>query len=156
MIQITKKFRFEASHVLPLHPGKCSRLHGHSWEGWVTVEGKIHPETGFVCDYAVLSKLIEYRIVNLFDHQHLGQGSLILERYTQGTSYPAVLGEAFYPSSENLVTRISSDLLREIQANKETYGESTRLVEVGLNETCTSSCVWRPDARSKSYDTYGV
>src|SRR5438034_5141876 len=49
---LRKTFRFEASHILPKHPGKCSRLHGHSWVLHVSITGPINRDTGFVMDYA--------------------------------------------------------------------------------------------------------
>lgn len=39
MFRLEKTFRFEASHQLPKHDGKCARLHGHSWVGRVVIEG---------------------------------------------------------------------------------------------------------------------
>jgi 6-pyruvoyltetrahydropterin/6-carboxytetrahydropterin synthase len=38
-VRIRKRFRFESSHVLPHHTGKCARLHGHSYRLEVTVRG---------------------------------------------------------------------------------------------------------------------
>ena len=34
-----KQFRFEAAHVLPHHPGKCARMHGHSYRLEVAIRG---------------------------------------------------------------------------------------------------------------------
>jgi 6-pyruvoyltetrahydropterin/6-carboxytetrahydropterin synthase len=42
-VLIRKQFRFEAAHVLPHHPGKCSRLHGHSYRLEVAVSGPLQP-----------------------------------------------------------------------------------------------------------------
>ena len=39
--QIRKRFRFEAAHTLPFHPGKCARMHGHSYRLEVAVSGPI-------------------------------------------------------------------------------------------------------------------
>ena len=40
-LQIRKHFRFEAAHALPFHPGKCARMHGHSYRLEVAVRGPI-------------------------------------------------------------------------------------------------------------------
>lgn len=150
---VSKEFRFEASHVLPKHPGKCSRLHGHSWVGWLTVEGPVNEATGFVIDYADLKTLIDKHIVGLLDHQHLGQGTMTT-RIEQVEIYRPAFGEHFYPSSENLVlaiAKIIKPFIPEIEPN-------ARLVEVSLNETCTSRATinvdtdprlsWTPPANS--------
>jgi hypothetical protein len=36
---LIKSFAFEASHLLPLHDGKCNRLHGLGWRCSLIVEG---------------------------------------------------------------------------------------------------------------------
>lgn len=43
MATISKTFRWEASHVLPGHKGKCARLHGHSYKCEVYLSGDIKP-----------------------------------------------------------------------------------------------------------------
>lgn len=148
---VSKTFRFEAAHVLPRHPGKCSRLHGHSWVLTVAVEGPVDEETGFVVDYADLSALVNHEIVDRLDHTHLGQGycsyghtsppdvgkTLMIQNYA--TQVP--FGENFYPSSENLTIAIGKmlqPLVKELR-------HGVRLFEVTLDETCTSRCVWRPE-----------
>lgn len=70
MIGISKAYKFEAAHVLPQHPGKCSRLHGHSYRLRVSVIGQVNPETGFVLDYNELDKIVD-PIVEKFDHTFL-------------------------------------------------------------------------------------
>ena len=40
-MRVRRRFRFEAAHELPRHPGKCRKLHGHSYELFVVVEGPI-------------------------------------------------------------------------------------------------------------------
>jgi len=140
---VSKSFRFEASHVLPRHPGKCSRLHGHSWYGWVVVEGPVNPDTGFVVDYKDLKELVDLQIVERCDHRHLGQGNARTQREALGC-YQVVdsgcpFGVDFYPSSENLVVafaKILSPLVSE-------FKNSPKLVELRLQETCTSEAIWQ-------------
>lgn len=134
--QLTKKFRFEASHILPLHPGKCSRLHGHSWTLDVTVEGPINPTTGLVVDYADLSRLVNKEIIDRLDHQHLGQGFAYCHEIAQSPPF----GTNFYPSSENIAVAIGKmlvPLIPELPSAKE-----VRLVSITIGETCTSECTW--------------
>lgn len=57
--RVTKKFGFEAAHRLRKHGGLCRNLHGHSYKGEVTVSGPIWKDTGMVCDFSFLSKIIK-------------------------------------------------------------------------------------------------
>lgn len=140
IITIGKQFRFEASHVLPKHPGKCSRLHGHSWVLDVKVAGPVNRETGFVMDYADLKSIVNTAIIGKLDHQHLGYGNLNEEDNGTDESimgYVAALGPRMYPSSENLVLWVASELA-------ECFPTGVQLVEISLDETCTSRATWRP------------
>jgi 6-pyruvoyltetrahydropterin/6-carboxytetrahydropterin synthase len=73
-VQIRKSFTFEAAHVLPNHPGKCSRLHGHSYRLDVALEGPLHesgPAAGMVEDFEVVSRIVEAAVIAELDHQSL-------------------------------------------------------------------------------------
>lgn len=92
---IGKHFAFEAAHVLPKHPGKCSRLHGHSYHGTLELEGPIDGETGFVLDFSEVGTIISEEIMERFDHRTINEVFTAL-------GYP---GEA---TAENLALFISS------------------------------------------------
>lgn len=126
-LEISKTFRFEASHVLPKHPGKCSRLHGHSWVLTVSVQGPVNPETGFVMDFAELSVEVKNLVADL-DHHHLGAWAPAVLPHTSAWSVPW-LTKDFYPTSENLLIRIGTRLLQIHQLDWST---------LSLEETCTS------------------
>ncbi|MGH7715421.1 MAG: 6-carboxytetrahydropterin synthase QueD [Vulcanimicrobiaceae bacterium] len=73
-MQVRKTFRFEAAHVLPHHPGKCSRLHGHSYRLEVAVNGPIQsdgPSQGMVIDFDEIDKIVENTIISQLDHVSL-------------------------------------------------------------------------------------
>lgn len=73
-MQIRKQFKFEAAHVLPHHPGKCSRLHGHSYRFEVAVEGPLQtsgPAQGMVIDFDEISTIVKPAIVERLDHASL-------------------------------------------------------------------------------------
>jgi 6-pyruvoyltetrahydropterin/6-carboxytetrahydropterin synthase len=75
-VQIRKSFTFEAAHVLPNHPGKCSRLHGHSYRLEVALEGPLHqtgPAAGMVEDFEVVSRVVKAAVVNELDHRSLNE-----------------------------------------------------------------------------------
>jgi len=123
---LRKTFRFEASHILPKHPGKCSRLHGHSWVLNVFVEGQVDKETGFVMDYADISAAVK-PLVDALDHTHLGTIEFDVKPSWQATGIPW----DFYPTSENLLLWIGDQLLRYNDMGLEWS-------KLALEETCTS------------------
>jgi 6-pyruvoyltetrahydropterin/6-carboxytetrahydropterin synthase len=73
-VQIRKSFTFEAAHVLPNHPGKCARLHGHSYRLDVALEGPLQesgPAAGMVEDFEVVSRIVEAAVIGELDHRSL-------------------------------------------------------------------------------------
>jgi queuosine biosynthesis protein QueD len=120
---LRKSFRFEASHILPRHKGKCSRLHGHSWVLHVFVRGQVDKETGFVMDYAEISDTVK-PLIQSMDHKHLGS-------WGEGLPYNPTwevpwLRIDFYPSSENLLYAIGDQLVGMVWD------------KLALEETCSS------------------
>lgn len=67
---LTGIFTFEASHQLEWHSGKCSRLHGHSYQLSVTVTGPVNGD-GIVIDFAVLKAAVQAHVLDDYDHAHL-------------------------------------------------------------------------------------
>lgn len=121
---ISKEYRFEASHVLPKHSGKCARLHGHSYVLKVSLVGRVNEQTGFVMDYGELSQLLN-PLIDLFDHHHLND---ILE----------------YPSAENLALLFAGILCPLITANSQSI---FRRLSVEVSETSkTTACFDLPGA----------
>ncbi len=55
--------------------GKCCNpnYHGHNYDLIVQVTGEIDPETGYVIDMKLLSKLIREHIIRQFDHKNLNE-----------------------------------------------------------------------------------
>src|SRR3954470_17135737 len=82
--------------------GKCANLpgHGHNYRLFVTVSGEIDPVTGFVVDLGALDSLVQGKVVERLDHQHL---NFALPEFGEGGKIP---------SSENLVEWVR----REIEA----------------------------------------
>ena len=68
MITCTKSYRdIPLSHRQPLHGGRCSRLHGHSWAITLTFGAKELDDNGFVIDFGDLHLLRDWIDQNL-DH----------------------------------------------------------------------------------------
>jgi 6-pyruvoyltetrahydropterin/6-carboxytetrahydropterin synthase len=114
---IVKRFRFEASHQLPLHEGKCRRQHGHSYVLEVTLRGAIsdglRSSHGMVMDFSDLSTVVKMVVVDRWDHQHLNDVVTV------------------YPTAENL----AHEAFSLIEAGLENRRDEVRVVSVKLQET---------------------
>ncbi len=74
MYRLGVKRQFSAAHKLEGHPGRCSRLHGHTW----TVEAvlrssKLGPD-GLVVDFEDLETALD-EAIDPFDHEYLNEVS---------------------------------------------------------------------------------
>jgi 6-pyruvoyltetrahydropterin/6-carboxytetrahydropterin synthase len=122
-MQIRKHFRFEAAHVLPHHPGKCARMHGHSYRLEVAVRGPLQeagPARGMIEDFDTIKAIVRDRVIERLDHQTLND---LIEN----------------PTAEQIVLWIWEQL----------EGRLTGLDELVLWETANSCAVLtRGDARS--------
>ena len=123
MWSLMKSFRFEASHQLPNHDGKCAKLHGHSWEVTIQVDGN-HLITdgakqGMLMDYYDLGEAMR-PIIQKLDHSHLND---IIPN----------------PTSEMLCVYIYRQLLVS-------WPEKSHcsIGAIYISETCTSECVYKP------------
>ena len=73
-MELFKDFTFEAAHRLPNAPEghKCARLHGHSYQVTVRVDGPVDPERGWVVDFARLSEAMA-PLLDQLDHRYLNE-----------------------------------------------------------------------------------
>lgn len=118
-VRLSKRFRFEAAHHLPRVPEghKCRRLHGHSYQIEVVVEGEVDADTGWLMDYAAITEAFAPLFERL-DHHYLNE--------VEGLENP---------TSENLARWIWERLDGKLP-----------LAEIRIDETCTSACIYRGDA----------
>jgi len=72
-VELSRRFRFEAAHRLPMVPRehKCHRLHGHSFEIEVTVAGEVDPTLGWLMDFADIREAVEPILFEELDHRTL-------------------------------------------------------------------------------------
>ncbi len=70
-MQLTREFRFHASHQIPNHDGLCQNLHGHSYLLYITVKGKVDPKTGMVIDFDDLDHIVRENVLKKLDHNFL-------------------------------------------------------------------------------------
>ena len=118
-MEIHKEFTFEAAHLLPNVPAghKCGRLHGHSFRVEVHVAGPLHPNLGWVMDYADIKQIVKPVIARL-DHYYLND----------------------IPGLDNPTSEVIARWLW--QQLKPLLPELCRIV---IKETCTSGCVYSGD-----------
>lgn len=116
-MEIWKEFRFEAAHLLPnvAEGHKCRRLHGHSYRIRICVDGDLHPELGWVVDFADITEAFE-PLRRRLDHYYLNE-----------------IDGLENPTSEILAKWIWARLAPSLPI----------LSAVEVSETCTSGCVYR-------------
>ena len=130
MLYITRKENFNAAHRLFNEKwsdeknieifGKCSNKnwHGHNYELFVTIKGKVNPDTGFVIDMKILSEIIQEHVISYLDHSNLNLDVPFLKGVN--------------PTTENLVVKIWEQLEKLIkELNSELH--CIKLGETGKN-----------------------
>lgn len=118
---LRKKLTFEAAHRLPLHDGKCARLHGHSWIAWIECAGdtliKDGPKSGMLVDYGDISAAAALLREDFLDHHFLNE--------TLGLNNP---------TSEEIARVIYNTLKPALPS----------LQAVTVEETCTAQARYEP------------
>lgn len=118
-MDVFRVFQIEAAHWLPNVPEghKCARLHGHSFRIEVHVSGEPGQESGWVMDFADLSKAFKPLFARL-DHHCLNE-----------------IDGLENPTSENLARWVWMRL-------KPVLPELSKL---SVQETCNAGCIYRGD-----------
>jgi len=119
MITVTKDFTFDAAHFLENYDGPCANLHGHTYQGSVTVRPTEFSIDDMVIDFKELKNIIQNQIIDAFDHKFIN--NMV----------------SYNPTAENMVADIAERL--------KLHFSDVRLVEVKLWETRDSHATWRPD-----------
>ncbi len=119
-MEIFKEFTIEAAHWLPNVPEghKCRRLHGHSFRIALHVSGPLHPQLGWVMDFAEI-KAAYKAIEDQIDHRCLNEVAGLEN-----------------PTSENLARWLWTRLRPALPL----------LSKIVVQETCTSGCIYSGEA----------
>jgi 6-pyruvoyltetrahydropterin/6-carboxytetrahydropterin synthase len=74
MYELSKQFRFDASHTLERHieTDASRRIHGHSYRAEVTLRGQPDPASGMLIDLGVLEQMLG-EVRESLDHHLLDQ-----------------------------------------------------------------------------------
>jgi 6-pyruvoyltetrahydropterin/6-carboxytetrahydropterin synthase len=72
--ELSQRFYFEAAHTLhrSIETEGSLRIHGHTYEAEVTMQGRPNPETGMLIDLAYLREEIA-RVREMLDHRFLDE-----------------------------------------------------------------------------------
>ena len=114
--RIVREYHFEAAHFLPrvVAGHKCARMHGHSYQIDIAIEGDVDGERGWVMDFADIDEQVA-PLVRQLDHQVLNE--------IEGLSNP---------TSEHLARWWWQRLIPRLPG----------LCEVVVSETPTSRCIY--------------
>lgn len=112
VVELTKRFRFEASHVLR-NPdwgdeknyevfGKCARPngHGHNYELHITIRGEVNEDDGMLFELKQFKELVNTYLIDKIDHFHL--------------NYDVEFLDGVIPTAENLVVAFYNELTKVI------------------------------------------
>lgn len=70
MFELEVKCTFDAAHRVEGYPGKCDRLHGHTWTVAAKVQGRELDELGLLVDFKLLNQALK-DVAATLDHQCL-------------------------------------------------------------------------------------
>jgi 6-pyruvoyltetrahydropterin/6-carboxytetrahydropterin synthase len=117
-VELSRTYRFEAAHRLPLVPvdHKCHRMHGHSFQVEVEIAGEVDERMGWLIDFADITKVVEPILRGELDHRVLNE----------------------IPGLENAT---SENLCRWLW--NRLHPALPGLVAISVLETCTARCTYR-------------
>ncbi len=147
VVRITKRFGFEAAHVLHGYDGLCKNIHGHSYVLFVTLKGVVSdkhgdPKLGMLMDFSNLKKIVKDNIVDAFDHS-----LMMMDESTTAYKQLGICDESrvivlpFQPTCENLIVHFAEILSKKLP-------ENIILHSLKLNETETSFAEWYAEDNS--------
>lgn len=116
-MRIYKKFTFEAAHFLPSAPeGHANaRVHGHSFEVEVAIDGTPAPDTGLIMHFGLLEDTIK-QVHDQLDHRFLNE--------VAGLEYPTL---------ENITVWIWQKLAPDLKG----------LAQIKVSRpTCNEGCIY--------------
>jgi 6-pyruvoyltetrahydropterin/6-carboxytetrahydropterin synthase len=133
LVYVTRRMHFSAAHRLHSEAldaeqnlqvyGLCNNPmgHGHNYDLEVTVCGEPDPITGMVIDLKVLKEVIQRKVIDLVDHQHL--------------NHQVAFMSGLVPTAENIAVAIWGVLQNKIPG--------ATLYEVKLYETERNMVLYR-------------
>lgn len=124
MFELVVNGAFEAAHRLVDYPGKCNRLHGHSWTVEMSVVGNKLNKIGMVADFKTLKAMLMEALDGM-DHQYLNE----LAPFNK-----------INPTAENLAQYIYNVLKQQ-----EIFDGTVKLNYIKVWESPKSAVIYRED-----------
>jgi 6-pyruvoyltetrahydropterin/6-carboxytetrahydropterin synthase len=122
MYRVGVKSRFNAAHKLEGHPGKCSRLHGHTWYVEAVFATSELGDEAMVIDFGDARAMLE-SVTGPFDHSYLNE----IEPFSDDR-----------PTAENVARVIFEGLLEEME--REGYPVTLEKVTVWESPDTWAEC----------------
>jgi len=133
-MRITRRERFSSAHKLEnkrLKPeenkqifGKCNYIHGHNYELFVTVEGEVNNESGFVIDLKDLKKVMQDKIIKKLDHKFMNDVDFMKNKIATTENLCISIWKEIKNPIEKLGGKLYKIEITETENNKfEYYGE---------------------------------
>jgi len=123
MYVLTVRDHFDAAHSLRGYDGECQRLHGHTWDVEVSVEGTELDGIGILYDFKQLKADLR-SVLDDYDHRHLDE----VPPFDGMNATAENLARVVYDRLEGLVAPV------------------VRVTEVAVWESPIARLVYRPDA----------
>ena len=99
MHRVGIKRQFSAAHRLEGHPGKCARLHGHTWQVEAVFSSAGLGREEMVIDFEEAGRMLD-AVIEPYDHQYLNE----LERFASART-----------TAENVARFMFVDLLKQVE-----------------------------------------
>lgn len=115
-MEIFKVFTIDAAHRLPHVPAghKCGRLHGHTFQIEVHIDGPLDPKLGWIIDFGDVKSAFR-PIEEQLDHHYLNEVAGLEN-----------------PTSENIARWVYRNLKPSLPG----------LSKIVVRETCSSGCIY--------------
>ena len=134
MVYLTRRERFSAAHRL-FNPkltdeeneqiyGPCANpnWHGHNYILWVTIKGKVNPDTGYVVDLKQLSKIIRDRVIMKLDHKNINtEVDFMKDQFISTENLAMGIWKELEPFIQALKVKLHSVKLQETENNTVEY-----------------------------------
>lgn len=142
---VTIRHNAEMAHRLPILPGKCQSLHGHSFWFEIEVEGPMDA-FGVIVEYGRLKKVVREWIDENLDHGTvLGMEDPLVKALEEDPYHKKLFvfdGEQtshLWPTVEALAHLLAETVQYIID---ETAGLNGRVIRVKVDETHVNSATW--------------
>lgn len=124
MFEIKVSAEFEAAHRIVDYPGKCDRLHGHSWTVEASVIGDKLDELGMLVDFKLVKGYLR-DLLETLDHRLLNELPPFVETN---------------PTAENIAKFLYSEMKKA-----EFFNDDVKLKYVKVWESPKSSVTYTED-----------